>query len=187
VEKPPLADAITFLDEGNFFWNSGMFIWRADIIIQEIGTYLPKLAELLSSISFDDHVWELSDLNEQIETVYSSVESISIDCGLMEKSSKVQVVPVEMGWSDVGSWSSLPEVLEPDDSGTVCINTTAHVSLNSSGCVIYADARVVATIGVHNLIIVSTPDALLVCDNSRAQDVKKVVEELGKRGHTSVL
>jgi mannose-1-phosphate guanylyltransferase len=99
----------------------------------------------------------------------------------------VQVVPVEMGWSDVGSWSSLPEVVEQDVSGTVCVNATGHVSLDSSGCVIYADARVVATIGVHNLIIVSTPDALLVCDNSRAQDVKKVVEELGRRGLTSVL
>jgi mannose-1-phosphate guanylyltransferase len=182
-----LADAVTYLEEGNFFWNSGMFIWRADIILLEIGTYLPALASTLSSITFSEDIWELSDLEGQIDSIYGTVESVSIDFGVMEKSSKVQVVPVEMGWSDVGSWSSLPEVVEQDDAGTVCVNTTGHVSLDSSGCVIYADARVVATIGVHNLIIVSTPDALLVCDNSRAQDVKKVVEELGKRGHTSVL
>jgi len=187
IEKPPLADAVNYLEEGNFFWNSGMFVWRADTILQEIGSYLPGLAKNLSAISIQGDIWELSDLEEQIESVYSSVESVSIDFGVMEKSSKVQVVPVEMGWSDVGSWSSLPEVVEPDESGTVCVNTTGHVSLDSSGCVIYADARVVATIGVHNLIIVSTPDALLVCDNSRAQDVKKVVEEFGKRGNTSVL
>jgi mannose-1-phosphate guanylyltransferase len=187
IEKPPLAEAVTYLEEGNFFWNSGMFIWRADIILLEIGTYLPALAAILSSLTFSGDIWELSDLEEQIESVYGAVESVSIDFGVMEKSSKVQVVPVEMGWSDVGSWSSLPEVVEQDDTGTVCVNTTGHVSLDSSGCVIYADARVVATIGVHNLIIVSTPDALLVCDNSRAQDVKKVVEELGRRGLTSVL
>ena len=187
VEKPPLKDAVTYLEEGNFFWNSGMFIWRADTIMQDIGAYLPALAERLSTLSFNRDIWELSDLEEQIETVYASVESVSIDVGVMEKSSRVQVVPVEMGWSDVGSWSSLPEVIAPDASETVCINTTEHVSVDSSGCVIYADARVVATIGVHNLIIVSTPDALLVCDTARAQDVKKVVEELGKRGTVSVL
>jgi len=187
VEKPPLADAVRYLEEGNFFWNSGMFIWRADTIMQEIGVHLPALSAVLSGISFGNDVWELSDLEKQIEAAYGSVESVSIDFGVMEKSSKVQVVPVEMGWSDVGSWSSLPEVVEPDGTGTVCVNTTGHVSIDSSGCVIYADARVVATIGVHNLIIVSTPDALLVCDNARAQDVKKVVEEFGKAGNSSVL
>ena len=113
--------------------------------------------------------------------------SVSIDYAVMEKSSRVQVVPVEMGWSDVGSWSSLPEVVQADESGTVCINTTGHVALDSSGCLIYGDARTVATVGVHNLIIVSTPDALLICDRERAQDVKKVVEELGSRGCSSVL
>lgn len=187
VEKPPLPVAITYLEEGNFFWNSGMFVWRADIIMLEIGMYLPGLAKQLSALSFDGDVWELSDLEGQIESIYASVESVSIDFGVMEKSTKVQVVPVEMGWSDVGSWSSLPEVVEADDTGTVCVNTSGHVSLDSSGCVVYADAKVVATVGVHNLIIVSTPDALLVCDKSRAQDVKKVVEEFARRGTTSVL
>lgn len=187
VEKPPLADALTYLDSGNFFWNSGMFIWRADIIMTEIRTYLPLLMDSLSRVTFTSDVWELSDLDEQIEAVYSSVESVSIDIGVMEKSSRVQVVPVEMGWSDVGSWSSLPEVVEADDTGTVCVNARDHVSLDSSGCLIYVDSRVVATVGVHDLIVVSTPDALLICDRERAQDVKKVVEELGKRGCSSVL
>lgn len=187
VEKPPLAEAVSYLEMGNFFWNSGMFIWRADTILQEISSYLPGLSEMLATIAIDGEVWELSDLEAQIESVYTTVESVSIDTGVMEKSTKVQVVPVEMGWSDVGSWSSLPEVIEPDQAGTVCVNTSGHVSLDSSGLVIYADARVVATIGVHNLIIVSTPDALLVCDTSRAQDVKKVVEEFSKTGNTAIL
>jgi mannose-1-phosphate guanylyltransferase len=187
VEKPPLDEAVRYLDEGNFFWNSGMFIWRTDTILTEIRTYFPDLIEALSRITFTNDVWELSDLDEQIEEVYKSVASVSIDYAVMEKSTKVQVVPVEMGWSDVGSWSSLPEVVEADDSGTVCINSKGHVSLDSSGCLIYVDSKVVATVGVHNLIVVSTPDALLICDREHAQDVKKVVEELGKRGCSSVL
>jgi len=187
VEKPPLEEAVRYLDAGNYFWNSGMFIWRADTILAEISAYLPELRASLSLITFTNNVWELSDLDGQIETVYGSVASVSIDYGVMEKSSRVQVVPVEMGWSDVGSWSSLPEVVEADNSGTVCVNASGHVSLDSSGCLIYVDAKVVATVGVHNLIVVSTPDALLICDRERAQDVKKVVEELGRRGCSSVL
>jgi mannose-1-phosphate guanylyltransferase len=187
VEKPPLDEAVRYLDAGNFFWNSGMFIWRADTILAEISAYLPDLAGALSRITFTNDVWELSDLDEQIAAVYGSVASVSIDYGIMEKSSRVQVVPVEMGWSDVGSWSSLPEVVEADDAGTVCVNANGHVSLESSGCLIYVDSQVVATVGVHNLIVVSTPDALLICDRERAQDVKKVVEELGRRGCSSVL
>jgi len=187
VEKPPLAQAITYLEEGNFFWNSGMFIWRADTILQELESHLPAMAETFSKISFTNDVWELSDLDQQIATVYDSVESVSIDVGVMEKSSRVQVVPVEMGWSDVGSWSSLPEVIDANAAGTVCVNAKGHVSIDSSDCIIYSDSRFVATVGVKNLIIVSTPDAVLVCDTSRAQDVKKVVEEFGKQGHTSVL
>ncbi len=187
VEKPPLTQAISYLEEGNFFWNSGMFIWRADTIMQELESHLPAMAATFSKISFTNDVWELSDLDQQIAAVYESVESVSIDVGVMEKSSRVQVVPVEMGWSDVGSWSSLPEVIDANAAGTVCVNAKGHVSIDSSDCIIYSDSRFVATVGVNNLIIVSTPDAVLVCDTSRAQDVKKVVEEFGKQGHTSVL
>jgi mannose-1-phosphate guanylyltransferase len=187
VEKPPLAEAVRYLEEGNFFWNSGMFVWRADVIMSEIAAHLPDLAGLLSTIAFTGDVWELSDLESRIEELYASVASVSIDYGVMEKSSRVQVIPVEMGWSDVGSWSSLPEVIEPDGSGTVRVNTREHVSLDSAGNLICVDDKVVATIGVSNLIIVSTPDALLICDRERAQDVKKVVEELGSRGCRSVL
>lgn len=187
VEKPPLEEAVQYLDAGNFFWNSGMFIWRADAILAEIALYLPALAKSFSAISFSGDVWELSDLESQIETAYQGSESVSIDYGIMEKSDRVQVVPVEMGWSDVGSWSALPEVVTPDATGTVCINATGHVSIDSSECLIYADNRLVATVGVHGLIVVSTPDALLICDRERAQDVKKVVAALAENGSNSCL
>ncbi|MEI6703390.1 MAG: mannose-1-phosphate guanylyltransferase, partial [Deltaproteobacteria bacterium] len=185
VEKPPIEEAMRYLEEGNFFWNSGMFIWRADTILSEMESFLPVLHKKLSAISYIGDVWELSDLDEQIAIAYQEIESISIDFGIMEKSSRVQVLPVEMGWSDVGSWSSLPEVVEPDSCGTVCINAAGHVAIDSAGCLIYADNRMVATVGVSNLVIVSTPDAILVCDRERCQDVKKVVEQLGAEGLTA--
>ncbi len=187
VEKPPLAEALRYLDEGNYFWNSGMFIWRSDVILREINTHMPSLHASLMRLSFNDDVWALSDLETRIEDVYQDVESISIDYGVMEQSANVQVIPVEMGWSDVGSWSALPEVVEPDATGTVCINAAGHMAIDSSDCLIYADGRMVATVGMHNVVIVSTPDALLVCDRDRCQDVKKVVELLGASGQTKFL
>jgi mannose-1-phosphate guanylyltransferase len=187
VEKPPLEQAVRYLEEGNFFWNSGMFIWRCDTILSEITSYQPDLGWALAGLSFTGDVWKLSDLATQIEAMYESIASVSIDYAVMENSSKVQVVPVEMGWSDVGSWSALPEVVAPDASGTVCINAAGHVAIDSSDCLIYADGKVVATVGVTGLVVVSTPDALLVCDRDRAQDVKKVVEQLAARGFTNYL
>lgn len=187
VEKPPLAEALRYLNEGNFFWNSGMFIWRADTVLEEMRTFMPalhgKLVPLMQAIT----TWENSLLKDQIEALYQDIESVSIDYGIMEKSSRVQMVPVEMGWSDVGSWSALPEVIQPDSDGTVCVNTAGHIAVDSTDCIIYADGRMVATIGVANVVIVSTPDAILVCDRERCQDVKKVVELLGTAGLTAYL
>ncbi|ABK99702.1 mannose-1-phosphate guanylyltransferase [Pelobacter propionicus] len=187
VEKPPLEDALRYLDEGSYFWNSGMFIWRCDTILEEIATHMPDLSSLLTEISFTGDVWELSDLQSQIGELFPRAASISIDYGIMERSDRVQVLPVEMGWSDVGSWSALPEVIEPDGDGTVSVNTAGHIAIDSRDCLIYGDGRLVATVGVSNLIVVSTPDALLVCHRERAQEVKKVVAELSARGMETLL
>jgi mannose-1-phosphate guanylyltransferase len=187
VEKPPLSEAVRYLEEGNFFWNSGMFIWRADTILEEMGTFMTALHNKLMHLMSTGASWEHALLKEQIEALYQDIESVSIDYGVMEKSSRVQMVPVEMGWSDVGSWSALPEVIEPDSDGTVCINAAGHIAIDSSDCLIYADQRMVATVGVYNVVIVSTPDAILVCDRERCQDVKKVVEQLKAAGLTAYL
>jgi mannose-1-phosphate guanylyltransferase len=187
VEKPTLEKALEYLDKGNFFWNSGMFIWRADVIMSEISRHMPALSASLAKISFNCDVWEISDLDDQIADVYEEVESVSIDYGVMEKSDKVQVVPVEMGWSDVGSWSALPEVADADEKGTVSVNVAGHVAIDSSNCLVYGDGRMVATVGVDNLIVVATQDALLICNRDRAQDVKKVVEELSAAGFKEFL
>ena len=187
VEKPPLTEALRYLEEGNFFWNSGMFIWRADTILEEMGAFMPALHEKLAHMLQNVPTCDKSGRQELISALYQDIESVSIDYGVMEKSSRVQMVPVEMGWSDVGSWSALPEVIESDALGTVCINATGQISIDSSDNLIYVDGRIVATVGVHNMVIVSTPDAILVCDRERCQDVKKVVEQLGAKGLTEYL
>lgn len=187
VEKPPLAEALRYLEEGTFFWNSGMFVWKADTILEEIATCMPGLHAKLTVQIPSGTPWSGDCLKERISALYEDIDSVSIDYGVMEKSARVQMVPVEMGWSDVGSWSALPEVVEPDGNGTVCINAAGMVNIDSSDCLIYSDNRMVATVGVNNLVVVSTPDAILVCHRDRCQDVKKVVEHLTAGGMTDYL
>jgi mannose-1-phosphate guanylyltransferase len=182
VEKPNLEKAMEFLTTGNFYWNSGMFIWRTDIILDSIMSYMPELAEALARLTFSDDIWELEDLKPQVEAIYREVRGESIDFGVMEKADNVMVVPADFGWSDVGSWSALPEVIAPDRAGNVAIDVREELVLDSCGCLIHGGGKLVALIGVADLIVVDTPDSLLVCHRERAQDVKKIVEELGKRG-----
>ena len=182
VEKPPLEQALRYLEARNFLWNSGMFVWRVDVILEELGMFMPDLAAQLKTLKFGGDVWDVSDLGSQIELIYSRVASQSIDYGVMERSQRVQVVPAEIGWSDVGSWSALPEIMAADQMGNVVTNSAAHIALDSSGCIISGHGGVVATVGVHDLVVVSSGDALLVCPRDRAQDVRAVVDALKVQG-----
>jgi mannose-1-phosphate guanylyltransferase len=187
VEKPSLAKAAEFLSAGNFYWNSGMFVWRADVILDSLMAFMPELSAGLAGLTFSRDIWELADLRPQIETIYQTISGESIDFGVMEKADNVQVLPAEFGWSDVGSWSALPEVLAPDISGNVAISVREELFLDSEGCLLYGDGKLTALIGVKDLIVVNTPDALLVCHRDRAQDVKQIVAELEKKGLTEYL
>jgi len=187
VEKPDRNRALEFLNSGNFYWNSGMFLWRVDVILDSILAFMPDLAASLSRLSFQDDIWELDDLAPRIEDMYRDVRGESIDYGVMEKADNVMVVPASFGWSDVGSWSALPEVIPPDREGNVAVDVREGLTLEASGCLVYGRGKLVALVGVRDLIVVNTDDALLVCHREKAQDVKKVVEELGKRGLTEYL
>jgi len=187
VEKPNLERALQFVESGRFFWNSGMFIWQACTILDEINAFMPELARSLARLTFEREVWELADLKPQIAEIYGEIKGESIDFGVMERAQGVQVIPASFGWSDVGSWSALPEVMDPDDNGHVVIEGAGTVSVNSADCLAYARGKVAAFVGVKDLVVVDTPDALLVCAKESAQDVKKVVEELERRGRTELL
>ncbi|OGP10840.1 MAG: mannose-1-phosphate guanylyltransferase/mannose-6-phosphate isomerase [Deltaproteobacteria bacterium RIFCSPLOWO2_12_FULL_43_16] len=177
TEKPDIKTAQRYLESGNYFWNSGIFVWKVSAILGEIKKYMPLLYSGLLKIEK-----ALATKNERkiIEEVYSELESQSIDYGVLEKSNKVMVAPADIGWCDVGSWTALDDVLPHDDNGNIIKGNVVDIASKDS--IIFSSDRLVATIGLKNMVIVDTPDATLVCEKHRAQDVKKIVDELKRRG-----
>jgi mannose-1-phosphate guanylyltransferase/mannose-6-phosphate isomerase len=177
VEKPDRMKAQQYLKNGNYFWNSGMFLWKAATILEEIRRHQPLLAKAMQRV----HTLTTSGAEpDLIEAAYKKVPAVSIDNGVMEQSAKAAMIPVAFGWSDVGNWSSLEEVSPRDKAGNVVSGRV--IDLDSTNSVLYADRRVVATIGLTDMVVVDTPDATLVCPKSRSQDVKKMVEILKQQG-----
>lgn len=177
VEKPNAAKAAQYLKAGDYYWNSGMFVWRAATILDEIRRHQPVLARGIERIG---RLIEQGASKTAIDDEYRLLPSVSIDQGVMEKSSKAAMVPVTFSWSDVGSWGSLDEVAAKDKAGNLVVGRV--VDIESQRSVVYGDRRVVATIGLTDMVVVDTPDATLVCPKSRAQDVKKIVEILKQQG-----
>ncbi len=178
AEKPNRETAERFLESGDFYWNSGMFIWRASTILKEIEEKLPELHEGLNEIK--QH-WGKPSLMEVVEDVYRRIRGISIDYGVMQTAENVYVIPTDMGWNDVGSWEVVYEISAKDKNKNA--GETRHlISVDSGENYVFAPDKLVALVGVHNLIIVDTGDALLISRRSRSQDVKEVVEELKKNG-----
>jgi mannose-1-phosphate guanylyltransferase/mannose-6-phosphate isomerase len=177
VEKPNATKAAQYLKAGDYYWNSGMFIWRAATILDEIRRHQPALSRGIDQIG---KLMQAGATRQAIDEAYRVLVPVSIDNGVMERSTKAVVVPVSFRWSDVGSWGSLDEVSQKDKSGNVIGGRV--VDIGSQRSVLYGDRRVVATIGLTDMVVVDTPDATLVCPKSRAQDVKQVVEILKKQG-----
>lgn len=177
VEKPNAAKAAQYLKAGNFFWNSGMFVWRAATILEEIDRYQPALGAGLKKIK---GMLEAGASRKEVDARYRLLPSVSIDTGVMERSSHAAMIPVDFQWSDVGNWSSMDDVAARDRSGNVVSGKV--VDVDSRNSILFADRRVVATIGLTDMVVVDTPDATLVCPKDRSQDVKKIVEVLKKQG-----
>jgi len=176
AEKPNLETAEKFLQSGDFLWNSGMFVWKAQSIIREIGEYLPELSEQLGAIR--DAIGT-TEYFETLRTAYGMMRSISIDYGVMEKSAYVYVVNGNFGWSDVGSWDEVVRLTAPDEKGNV--HRGKVITKDSSYNYIDAGNRLVATIGVEDLIVVSTDDTVLICKKGRSQDVKDLVDYIRRK------
>lgn len=173
AEKPNYATAVRFVDSGDFMWNSGMFIWRVDSIIEEIRNYLPDLSEGLDAIKKDIGT---PDFEKTVSNVYGILKSISIDYGIMEKSKKVFLTKGEFSWSDVGSWEEVYQLTDKNVDGNAMVgNVFAERTVDSY---IYSPDKLTAVIGVENLIIINTEDATLVCRRDQCQDVKKIVDHL---------
>ena len=175
LEKPDRATAQKFFDSGEYYWNSGMFIWQVQSFFAQLEKHMPQLKSQLDDLKaalFGDD----SSL-EKIAEAWQAITPQSIDVGLMEKAEDVAVVPLDAGWNDVGSWAALFDELADEPTDNAVVNAD-HLAVDSAGLLIQGGGKLIATIGVENLIIIETDDALLVCAKDRAQDVKKIVEKL---------
>jgi len=174
-EKPDRQKARQFLKKGNFYWNSGMFIWKASTILDSISRFLPDLSAGLTVIAN-----ALGSTKEKtvVERIYRKLARISIDYGVMEKADNVFVVEGNFGWSDVGSWDALWEISAKDKNGNVFIGGSAVISEESKNSLVYSPQKLVALVGVKDLIVVETKDALLICRKGNSQNVKNIVELL---------
>lgn len=180
VEKPDEDVAQSMVESGVYVWNSGMFVWRVDRILNEFARQMPDLISKLSQMkeSWDDP--KLLDVQEQL---WATIVPQTIDYGVMENASKVAVIPVKnLGWFDVGSWDALYDLLPMDDHGNIFINGDNEIlETNDSLFYIGDNRRLIVSIGVENLIVVDTEDVLLVCRKDQAQKVRQIVDRLKKR------
>jgi mannose-1-phosphate guanylyltransferase len=175
-EKPNEALAESFVADGRHSWNSGMFIWTTTQVAREFKRQLPDTAAKLNEAA---RAFDSATFAEAMARVWPAVEKQTIDYGIMEGAENVAVIPVDIGWSDVGSWASLLDILAPDENGNIILGGE-HVGVDTTGVLVKSD-RLVATIGLKDVIIVDTDDSLLVCARERSQDVKRIVEMLQQR------
>jgi len=179
-EKPNEQTAQQLLRSGDHSWNSGMFVWRADTILAEVERQMPELFKVVNEIAA---AWGTAEQNNVVESHWYDLKSQTIDYGVMEKAEMVAVLPASgLGWSDVGSWDSLFDVLLPDMNGNVATNGSQHLALDTNNTLIYTkdDERLVVTIGLDDMVIVDAGDVLMICKVDQSQKVRDVVEHLKK-------
>ena len=181
-EKPELAQARRFMAAGNFYWNSGMFFWRTDVLLEQLRNHLPRTATVLASLP----PFSSRRFAEQLKAVFPLCDSISIDYAVLEKAKGVRgIAAADFGWNDVGSWNAVYELLERDPQGNAI--ALESIALDSHNNFVDARGKVVALVGVRDLIVVDTPDALLVASRDRAQKVGEIVKMLEARDRHDLL
>ena len=182
TEKPDPQTARQFIASGEYYWNSGMFVWKVSTLMTMIERYLPDLYQGLMRIK---SVIGSPDEQRVIVEVFDELESVSIDYGIMEKADTTYVVPGDFGWNDVGSWAALPEVWGTDQEGNSCKGTI--ITLDSHGNIVHNSDGLTALIGIENLIVVKVDDIVLVCAKDQAQKVREIVDKLKTQGMTEYL
>lgn len=182
VEKPDEETAREYLKQGTYFWNSGMFVWKASTILSYMERLLPDVYECMKEIG---EAMGSEKEAEVIARVYPTIPRISIDYGIMERAEGVRVIPGNFGWNDIGSLDMLSLMKEPDERGNTIYGET--VCVDSENCILYGTDKLIATIGLKDMVVVQTKDAVLICPKDRAQDVKKVVEQLTEEGRERYL
>ena len=183
VEKPTLEKAQAYFNSGDYFWNAGMFCFCAGALLREFATHAPDVIESVQQcLAGSEQATKANSLQIQLNPdLFKLAPDISIDYALMERSSRVAVVTCDIGWSDIGSWGAMSELLPADENGNqISGDAVTHDTVN---CYLRSEGRMIATVGVSNLIVVDTPDALLIVDRERVQDVKQIVNQLKAKAH----
>ena len=185
-EKPNREIAEKYIEKGNYLWNSGMFVWKTEFILNEIKKYMDSHKPVLEKI---EEMLEKKDLNkfygkalsEYVSEEFERFEKISIDFGVMERTKSVLVIPVDISWNDVGSFKSLDEIFPKDKKGNV-VRTEKYSEIDSEGNIIINKEKdkIIATIGIEDIVIVNTEDALLICHKDKSQEIKKILNKIEK-------
>jgi mannose-1-phosphate guanylyltransferase len=182
TEKPAADVAREYVEDGSYLWNAGMFIFRASDMLGEMEKHLPGIAgsfcEYEAAVGTDS-------AEEKKSEAYTSARNISIDFGVMEKTDRACVVPADIGWDDLGSWDSFSKYLPRDKDGNAVRGEL--VGIDTANCIVYSDHRLVAALGVEDLIVISTGDAILVARRDRGEEVRKLVDLLGTKGLEDLL
>ena len=178
-EKPNRDTAQEYLATGEYLWNSGMFIWKTSFFLELLAEHLPRHYERLSGAF---HHGKPS--REELAEAFAGLTSVSVDYGIMEKTNRIRVIPAEIGWDDVGNWAGMAAHLPVQGSNTVIGEATL---LETQGCLIYSDGGHIATVGMEDTVVVKIGQTVLVCPKNRAQDVRRIVEELRRQGRQDLL
>jgi mannose-1-phosphate guanylyltransferase len=174
VEKPDAATASGYLKSGNYFWNSGMFLWRNRKLLALFEEHMPETYRDLNRLR---SLLGVEEKRAETLQIFSSLPRISVDFGILEKTAGLRLVPAKFIWDDIGNWAALERALPANTSGNISVGS--HVALESGGCIVYSDAGSIGTFGVSDLIIVQANGKVLVCSKDRASDLKRLVTALG--------
>jgi len=182
TEKPSLETALLMVESREYSWNSGMFVWRVDRILEEFQRQMPEFYAQLAEV---EATLGTVGYEPTLRCIWPQLAKQTIDYGVMEGAQRVAVIPVDIGWSDIGSWDSLSELLPANEDG----NTIAgpHVGIDTRDTLVFGGKRLIATIGLEGMVIVDTEDALLVCPRGRAQEVRAIVRRLKENGRSEWL
>lgn len=178
VEKPNIKDAQKYLASWDYLWNAGIFVWKTDHILNLFKKNLAKTYEVLSTIG--DAIGTANE-KKVLEAEYSKAENTSIDYGILEKTKDILVIPADFGWNDVGSWGSLLEVLSKIHNTDV-ITRGHHIGIDNKNCLILGNDKLIATVGLKNIVVIDTPDALLICNSKESHKVKDLLVKFKEEG-----
>lgn len=173
VEKPNYELAREYLNSGEYLWNSGMFVWKVSSILENMKTFMPKTMNGLNIIK-DSIGTETQE--EVLESEFANLESVSVDYGIMEKADHIYIIPGAFGWDDVGSWNAVERIKQTNEFGNTV--TGNIITIDTKNCIIEGNQKLIATVGVENLVIVDTKDATLICNKNSTGDIKKILENL---------